>query len=55
MSFKSGLERGKSTKRLSCNVLAKKTPRNQKYLEALAQMSLSCGSGAGKSPDGRTM
>ena len=54
INFNKGLDKGKSTNRLSCKVLAKKTPKNQNNLDALAQISESCGKGAGKSPEGRT-
>merc|ERR1712045_552086 len=42
INFNRGLDKGKSTNRLSCKVLAKKTPKNQNNLDALAQISESC-------------
>ena len=53
ISFKRGLDSGKSTSLLSWRVLAKKMPKNLKILTALLQMSLSWGSGAGNRPEGR--
>lgn len=34
---------------------AKKTPRNQKYLQTVSQNGESCGIGEGNKPFGRTM
>ena len=53
ISFKRGLDSGKSTSLLSWRVLAKKMPKNRKILTALLQMSLSWGNGAGNRPEGR--
>jgi len=49
-SLRKGVERGRSTRRLSCRVLARKTPRLQNRLDTRPHSAESCASGAGNSP-----